>query len=850
MKDSPSPCPAPGTRVVVGSLAAIDPAARERLARRARRVVAETGLSVGVREDGSPVLIEVEPRPLVVPADRWAALEAGLAQRAVLLDAVLRDLYGERRLVERGVVPAAVVAASPYFVPQAVGLPHGAGLLSSGTDVVAAPDGGWLAVADRTRAPQGAGYALGVRRVTTRVLPNQNRTAPLRRLRGFLSEEGRRLRALGPAGTGGSARVALLTQADPSFDEVITASMLGFPMARDYDLAVREGRLLRRTTRGTEPVDVLVRHLDSLHLDPLDATVSTGDGVAGLIEAARTGAVSVVNRVGSGILESPVLPALLPRACRMLLDEELLLPGPRTWWLGDAASRDEVLDRLDELELAPLAEAPAPLVPGGPSHRVVVPAGLDAEGRAELVEELAARPWAWCARERVAPWPVPDSLLPDGPLAPAGGADPVPTGVLRTLTLGGPGERLVMPGGVVVLDPAAGASASEPTRVRDVWVMDAADRPTTPALDRPVRHRPPRSAGAAAGTGPAKGASAAARRPGALPLSRSAAQDLYWFGRYSERGESTARLALVAQDLIEDSSEHPGTDGFVAMSVLLDAIDAVTAVHGEEAGRSLATREGAGPTTPREHLRALVLDAGRRGTVRYSARRAALAAGQVRDLLSEDTWIVLARLEELLAEAEGSPPAGPPSMTRVLGEVLELHLALTGVTADGLVRDASWAYLDAGRRVERAQETLRILRAVAADPRADGASAVIEAVARSRNSVISLRRRIAEDPAGLSGLEVGLDLLLSDPSNPRSVLFQLERLREDLAQMPSLSLDGAIGVPLDALTVLDAGRAASDREHLLAALAELGEGVRAVSAVLDATAFRAQRSHRIVQEVR
>ena len=112
------------------------------------------------------------------------------------------------------------------------------------------------------------------------------------------------------------------------------------------------------------------------------------------------------------------------------------------------------------------------------------------------------------------------------------------------------------------------------------------------------------------------------------------------------------------------------------------------------------------------------------------------------------------------------------------------------------------------------------------------------------------RRRLAEDPAGLSGLEVGLDLLLSDPSNPRSVLFQLERLREDLAHMPSLSLDGAIGVSLDALTVLDVARAASDRAHLTAVLAEFEEGVRAVSAVLDATAFRAQRSHRIMQEVR
>ena len=45
-----------------------------------------------------------------------------------------------------------------------------------------------------------------------------------------------------------------------------------------------------------------------------------------------------------------------------------------------------------------------------------------------------------------------------------------------------------------------------------------------------------------------------------------------------------------------------------------------------------------------------------------------------------------------------------------LSTIIESCLALAGISAEGLVRDASWAFHDAGRRVERAQESVRLLR--------------------------------------------------------------------------------------------------------------------------------------------
>ena len=43
----------------------------------------------------------LDPLPLILDDREWASLEAGLVQRAELLDAILADLYGARRLLSR-----------------------------------------------------------------------------------------------------------------------------------------------------------------------------------------------------------------------------------------------------------------------------------------------------------------------------------------------------------------------------------------------------------------------------------------------------------------------------------------------------------------------------------------------------------------------------------------------------------------------------------------------------------------------------------------------------------------------------------------------------------------------------
>src|SRR5699024_1548498 len=64
---------------------------------------------------------QLDPLPMVVDPAEWAELEAGLAQRAQVLDAILADLYGPRRLLLEGILPAEIILGNPGFIRAADG---------------------------------------------------------------------------------------------------------------------------------------------------------------------------------------------------------------------------------------------------------------------------------------------------------------------------------------------------------------------------------------------------------------------------------------------------------------------------------------------------------------------------------------------------------------------------------------------------------------------------------------------------------------------------------------------------------------------------------------------------------
>ena len=83
----------------------------------ARQRIRENGVSYNVYGDplGTDRPWSLDVIPLLISPEEWAYLEAGLIQRARLLNTILADLYGPQRLLLNGDLPSALVFANPAF---------------------------------------------------------------------------------------------------------------------------------------------------------------------------------------------------------------------------------------------------------------------------------------------------------------------------------------------------------------------------------------------------------------------------------------------------------------------------------------------------------------------------------------------------------------------------------------------------------------------------------------------------------------------------------------------------------------------------------------------------------------
>ena len=703
---------------------------------------------------------QLDPLPLVLHDREWAALEAGVVQRAELLDAVLADLYGARRLLARGQLPPAVVLDHEEYLRPVVGAASVVDqrLFMTAADLGRDATGAWKVISDKTQAPSGAGYAMQNRRVVSRVLPDLYHAANLHRLTPFFQAMRVALVESAPS-TVEDPRVVVLspgTRSETAYDQAFVASLLGYPLLEGSDLLVRDGRVWMRVLGRLEQVDVILRRVDSTWMDALELRGGSRLGVTGLLECVRQGTVSVVNTIGSGVLENPALLPFLPELCERLLGEPLRLPSVDTWWCGDEDGRAYVLAHLDELVVRSVNRG---------HGRSVVAGALSRAQRERLVARIGAEPHRFVGQEV-----LPLSSAPTAP--PQAGAGLVRRSVvLRSFAVRSGSSYTVMLGGLARTndEDAVGrgplVTAPDGGVAKDVWVVSSEPGP----LSRVASTRSRAEEGSAV-----------------LPVAASAAMvprvlsDLYWFGRYAERAEDLLRLVLASRTLsIEtDVDLRPGH----ALEVLLQALTHVSTTY--PGFFTLPEDPAARRSAVMPELRSLMLDRQRAGSVAQSLQALTAAAQGVRDQLSEDVWLVLADVERALSTLARQPQDQGLHLNEAGERVLSGLLALAGIAGENMVRDPGWLLLDTGRGLERALQVLSLLRATLVESYGpDVDRAVLEATLTSSESIVTFRRRYR----GRSGVPAVLELLVVDASNPRSVAYQLQRMLTDLRAIPSTS---------------------------------------------------------------
>src|SRR6201996_8670136 len=337
----------------------------------------EAGVTYRAPGDSADRLWPLSHLPLLIGETDWQQLSAGIAQRAQLLEMVLRDLYGEGKLIADGAIPAAAIAGSNEFLRQVCGVkpPGGRYLSLYAADIGRGPDGRWWVLGDRTQAPSGSGYALENRLVLSRAFASLYKSMNVERVAPFFEAFRDALRG---SADRDEPRIGLLTPGsfnETYFEHATLARYLGFLLVEGDDLAVSGDRIHIRTVAGLKRLDVLLRRVDANFLDPLELDASSHLGVPGLIDVLRKDGVVVANMPGSGVMEARALLGFLPSLSRRFFSEELKIPHIATWWCGQKSAREQVLSRLEDFAIE---GAYVRDVPGFPGKRPVLPSELSA----------------------------------------------------------------------------------------------------------------------------------------------------------------------------------------------------------------------------------------------------------------------------------------------------------------------------------------------------------------------------------------------------------------------------------------------------------------------------------------
>jgi uncharacterized circularly permuted ATP-grasp superfamily protein len=419
----------------------------------------QAGVTFDVGGVERPFPLDLVPR--VIAADEWATIEAGVAQRVKALEAFLADVYAGARVIADGVVPSQLITSSNHFHRAVWGIEpaNGVRVHVAGVDLIRNPDGDVRVLEDNVRVPSGVSYVMTNRSAMVTALPSAFANQRIRPVAGYPTRLLAALRKCAPSGVDDPTVVVLTPGVYNSayFEHTLLARTMGVELVEGRDLECRRGKVYMRTTAGPQRVDVIYRRVDDDFLDPVHFRSDSMLGVPGLMNAVRTGGVTLANAVGNGVADDKLIYTYVPDLIRYYLHADPILPNIDTWRLEEDSAREEVLDRLDELVVKP--------VDGSGGKGIVIGPRASKEELDLLRRRVTTDPRGWIAQPVVqlstVPTLIDDRLAPRHvdlrPFAVNSGDD--------VWVLPGGLTRVALPEGELVVNSSQGGGS------KDTWVL-------------------------------------------------------------------------------------------------------------------------------------------------------------------------------------------------------------------------------------------------------------------------------------------------------------------------------------------------------------------------------------------
>jgi uncharacterized circularly permuted ATP-grasp superfamily protein/uncharacterized alpha-E superfamily protein len=719
------------------------------------KLLQENGVTYNVYGDTNglnrPWLLDTIP--LVISAVDWRSIERGMKQRAFVLDKLLEDLYGERVLLKKGIIPPELIYAHPGFLRPCdkIKLPGQYQLTLYSGDLSRGPDGKVWVIKDRAQAPSGMGYALENRSAMCRVIPELFQQHHVAKLGGFFTSMMQALIQVAPQGKE-NPRIVLLSPGprnETYFEHAFLASYLGLTLVQGEDLIMRDSYVWIKTVEGLEKVDIIVRRVDDTFCDPLELREDSQLGIPGLLQAVRKANVAVANPLGSSILENTGLMAFLHSAFKYFLNEDPIIPMIATWWCGQKKEMEYVIDHIDRLVIKNIVRLSG--------FKTVMGSHLSKIQKEELIRKIRFEPFRYVGQEEVE--------FSTSPVLTNERLEPRFT-VLRTYLVATKGGYEMMPGGLTRCSPEKGSflvSNQDGGISKDTWV-EAFIRTNAPSLV----HQTPDM-----------------KRKAVLPS--RAAENLFWVGRYTQRVVRTSRfIRIVLRNLTQPGYQNGGTDSEFIRALLQ------TVTHLTDTYPGFAEDAEEEMKNPLAEIHQLICNPERAGSVLFTLSNLLKSMYAARDRWTVDSWRIIDEIESVKRRIAVLEPDGIRHAFSLLDQLTGGLLSFSEMTRQSMYRSDGRTMYRMGQLIEEMLMELAQFKSILSHQHEESVEfQLLEALLIS-NQNLSTYRSVYRTYLDVAPT---LDLLFLNSQNPTSILSQLEGLLKysrSLAQKEGGSNDSEV----------------------------------------------------------
>lgn len=430
----------------------------------------DQGITFSYSGEERPWPLDLIPR--IITSGEWSQIEEGIFQRVQALEMFLEDIYNDGNIIDDGIIPRRVIATSSHFHRQVHGFSpsNGVRVHVAGVDLVRDKNGEFVVLEDNLRCPSGISYVLENRKATSHVFPEIFTSNNIRPVHEYPQRLLDALIASAPAGVDDPTIVVMTPGVHNSayFEHAFLARQMGVELVEGRDLVVHDNKVFMRTTHALKQVDVIYRRVDDDYLDPLQFIQTSILGVAGLINTARSGNVTIANAPGNGVADDKLVYSFMPDIIEYYLGEKPVINNVTTLRLDENDVRKYALEHRDELVFKPVDAS------GG--YGLVIGPHATEQELEEIAQNVEANPRGYIAQPVIQ---LSTSPTYDGSSISPRHVDLRPFVVndgKKMWAVPGGLTRVALPKGSLVVNSSQGGGS------KDTWVLQDKDAKESPSL--------------------------------------------------------------------------------------------------------------------------------------------------------------------------------------------------------------------------------------------------------------------------------------------------------------------------------------------------------------------------------